>query len=107
MEFRVDLFGRAIDAVDGQQFGIELTTEDARAGRAVRSKQPGDRYPAVKDFSDAFAAAAQTTAMGSASSSAPSAGNTTSPSAGATSASADTEDKGGLFGKMKGLFRRG
>ena len=71
------------------------------------SKQPGDRYPAVKDFSDAFAAAAQTTAMGSASSSAPSASSTTSSSAGTTPVGADAEDKGGLFGKMKGLFRRG
>lgn len=65
------------------------------------SKQPGDRYSTVKDFSDAFAAAAQTTA-----SSAPSAGSTTSSAAGTTPAGAEGDDKGGLFGKMKGLFRR-
>jgi serine/threonine-protein kinase len=60
------------------------------------SKQPGDRYPSVKDFSDAFAAAAQTTAMAST-------GSQTNDAAGAMS---DGEDKSGLFGKMKGLFRR-
>jgi serine/threonine-protein kinase len=59
------------------------------------SKQPGDRYPSVKDFSDAFAAAAQTTLA--------SGGNPTSDTAGSVS---DGEDKSGLFGKMKGLFRR-
>ncbi|WP_411280001.1 serine/threonine protein kinase, partial [Gemmatimonas sp.] len=70
------------------------------------SKQPGDRYPAVKDFSEAFAAAAQTTTMASASS-ASSASSATSKSVGTIPAEADSEDKGGLFGKMKGLFRRG
>jgi eukaryotic-like serine/threonine-protein kinase len=64
------------------------------------SKQPSERYPSVKDFSDAFASAAQTTAMAS-----------TGPAAtAATSASAtaaDGGDTGGLLGKMKGLFRRG
>ena len=63
------------------------------------SKQPSERYPTVKDFSDAFASAAQTTAMASA-----------SPAAAAATSAAATEvegeDKGGLFGKMKGLFRR-
>jgi serine/threonine-protein kinase len=59
------------------------------------SKQPGDRYPSVKDFSDAFAAAAQTTLS--------SAGSPTSDAAGSMS---DGDDKSGLFGKMKGLFRR-
>jgi serine/threonine-protein kinase len=63
------------------------------------SKQPSERYPTVKDFSDAFASAAQTTAMAS-----------TSPAAAASTSAAatevDGEDKGGLFGKMKGLFRR-
>ena len=69
------------------------------------SKQPGERYPSVKDFSDAFAAAAQTTAMaspGSATSSVTGASPT-----GVSATEADGEDKGGLFGKMKGLFRRG
>jgi len=70
------------------------------------SKQPGDRYPTVKDFSDAFAIAAQTTAMASPGS-APGTDNSTPQSVGAIPASADGEDKGGLFGKMKGLFRRG
>ena len=70
------------------------------------SKQPGDRYPTVKDFSDAFAAAAQTTAMASPGG-APGTGNSTHHSVGGTPASADGEDKSGLFGKMKGLFRRG
>jgi serine/threonine-protein kinase len=63
------------------------------------SKQPSERYPTVKDFSDAFASAAQTTAMAS-----------TGPAAAASTSAAATEvegeDKGGLFGKMKGLFRR-
>jgi serine/threonine-protein kinase len=63
------------------------------------SKQPSERYPTVKDFSDAFASAAQTTAMAS----------TSQAAAASTSAAAtevEGEDKGGLFGKMKGLFRR-
>jgi serine/threonine-protein kinase len=63
------------------------------------SKQPSERYPTVKDFSDAFASAAQTTAMAS-----------SNPAAAASTSAAATEvegeDKGGLFGKMKGLFRR-
>ena len=61
------------------------------------SKQPGERYATVKDFSDAFASAAQTTAMAS-----------TSPAAAtaATATTADGGDTGGLLGKMKGLFRR-
>ena len=70
------------------------------------SKQPSDRYPTVKDFSDAFAAAAQTTAMASPGGT-PGTGNSTHQSVGATPASTDGEDKSGLFGKMKGLFRRG
>ena len=70
------------------------------------SKLPSDRYPTVMGFSDAFAAAAQTTAMASPSS-APSASRSTSQSVGAVPAATDGEDKGGLFDKMKGLFRRG
>lgn len=70
------------------------------------SKQPGDRYPTVKDFSEAFQVAAQTTAMASASSSS-SANPTVSQAAGVIPAGANGEDKGGLFSKMKGLFRRG
>ena len=69
------------------------------------SKLPGDRYPTVKSFSDAFAAAAETTAMASPSS-APSVSRSASPSGGAGPAATDGEDTGGLFGKMKGLFRR-
>ncbi len=52
------------------------------------SKQPGDRYPSVSAFSDAFSAAAL---------SAPAAAPTTEPPA---------DGKSGLFGKMKGLFGR-
>ena len=63
------------------------------------SKQPSERYPTVKDFSDAFAAAAQTTAMASTSSA-------TAAATGAATTEVDGEDKGGLLGKMKGLFRR-
>jgi serine/threonine-protein kinase len=69
------------------------------------SKLPGDRYPTVKSFSDAFAAAAETTAMASPSS-APSVSRSASPSGGAGPAATAGEDTGGLFGKMKGLFRR-
>jgi len=69
------------------------------------SKLPGDRYPTVKNFSDAFAAAAETTAMASPSS-APSVSRSASPSGGAGPAATAGEDTGGLFGKMKGLFRR-
>jgi serine/threonine protein kinase len=70
------------------------------------SKQPSERYPTVKDFSEAFAAAAQTTTMASASSPASSSSAPSQP-ASPTTAAADGDDKGGLFGKMKGLFRRG
>ena len=69
------------------------------------SKLPGDRYPTVKNFSDAFAAAAETTAMASPSS-APSVSRSASPSGGAGPAATAGEDTGGLFGTMKGLFRR-
>ena len=68
------------------------------------SKQPSERYPTVKDFSDAFASAAQTTAMASTSQAAAAATSAAATSAAATEV--DGEDKGGLFGKMKGLFRR-
>jgi serine/threonine-protein kinase len=53
------------------------------------SKLPGDRYPSVSAFSDAFSAAAL---------SAPAAAPPSEPAAG--------EGKAGLFGKMKGLFGR-
>ena len=69
------------------------------------SKLPSDRYPTVKNFSDAVAAAAETTAMASPSS-APSVSRSASPSGGAGPAATAGEDTGGLFGKMKGLFRR-
>jgi serine/threonine-protein kinase len=57
------------------------------------SKAPAERYPSVMAFSDAFSDAAN-------------AAVTSSGSAPATSASDAGKDKGGLFGKMKGLFGR-
>ncbi len=65
------------------------------------SKQPAERYATVKAFSDAFADAAQTTAMASAST------NSAASSGSAAAVGAEGDEKGGLFGKMKGLFRRG
>lgn len=57
------------------------------------SKAPAERYPSVKAFADAFHEAAQSTA--------------TPAAAPAAVASGDpAKDKGGLFGKMKGLFGR-
>lgn len=57
------------------------------------SKVPAERYPSVKAFSDAFADACTSTVM---------------PSGGASAVSADApKEKGGLFGKMMGLFGRG
>jgi serine/threonine-protein kinase len=53
------------------------------------SKQPGERYPSVRAFSDAFSGAAQDCGAG---------GNATPP--------ASEEPKAGLMGKMKGLFGR-
>ncbi len=54
------------------------------------AKKPDERYGSVKEFSDAFVAAAakapETSASGS--------------------ASDEGDGKAGLFGKMKGLFRR-
>ena len=73
------------------------------------SKQPGDRYASVRHFSEAFSSAAQTTVMASAAGVAGT-GNSNSAgtqSAGVTPTSAAGEEKGGLFGKMKGLFKRG
>lgn len=57
------------------------------------SKAPADRYPSVNAFATAFAEAANSTA--------------TASGAAAAMPSADAgKDKGGLFGKMKGLFGR-
>ena len=73
------------------------------------SKQPGDRYASVRHFSEAFSSAAQTTVMASAAG-VSGTGNSNSAgtqSAGVTPTSAAGEEKGGLFGKMKGLFKRG
>jgi serine/threonine protein kinase len=58
------------------------------------SKEPGARYPSVQAFSDAFTAAAHTTAMA------------TPLSANGVPAAATGDESSGLFGKMKGLFRR-
>jgi serine/threonine-protein kinase len=61
------------------------------------SKAPADRYPSVKAFSDAFEAAAHSTAT--ALGAAPPAGD-------ADGAAAGAPKDGGLFGRMKGLFQR-
>jgi eukaryotic-like serine/threonine-protein kinase len=61
------------------------------------SKAPAERYPSVKAFSDAFTEAATSTAMPS--------GQSASVSSAGGGADAG-KDKGGLFGKMKGLFGR-
>lgn len=58
------------------------------------SKAPADRYPSVSTFAEAFDAAAHSTAA------------QTSGSASAISGGDTGKDKGGLFGKMKGLFGR-
>ena len=58
------------------------------------SKEPGARYPSGQAFSDAFTAAAHTTAMA------------TPLSANGVPAAATGDESSGLFGKMKGLFRR-
>jgi serine/threonine-protein kinase len=60
------------------------------------SKAPTDRYPSVNAFARAFEEAANSTAT------------TAAPSSGSAPAVAGTDgkDKGGLFGKMKGLFGR-
>lgn len=60
------------------------------------SKAPTDRYPSVNAFARAFEEAANSTAT------------TAAPSSGSAPAiaGADGKDKGGLFGKMKGLFGR-
>jgi serine/threonine-protein kinase len=62
------------------------------------SKAPAERYPSVKAFSEAFAEAANSTAMPSGQSAAVASGSGGDADAG--------KDKGGLFGKMKGLFGR-
>ena len=61
------------------------------------SKQPGERYASVQAFADAFESAANGTLV------------TPAPVSGGMTAvpPADSDDKGGgLFGKMKGLFKR-
>lgn len=60
------------------------------------SKAPAERYPSVNAFARAFEEAANSTAT------------TAAPSSGSVAAVAgpDGKDKGGLFGKMKGLFGR-
>lgn len=55
------------------------------------SKQPSERYPSVKAFSEAFTVAAQDCSSG---------GNASAPE------SSGGEPKGGLMGKMRGLFGR-
>ncbi|MCZ8206305.1 serine/threonine-protein kinase [Gemmatimonas sp.] len=57
------------------------------------SKTPAERYPSVMAFSDAFSDAANAEV-------------TSSGAAPATAANDAGKDKGGLFGKMKGLFGR-
>lgn len=63
------------------------------------SKQPGERYPSVQAFSDAFVAAASGEGGGAAP--APRGGSPTPP---VGSKPAEDNGGGGLFGKMKGLF---
>lgn len=60
------------------------------------AKQPSDRYASVKAFSEAFTAAAHSTAT-------PASTGSLSPNDPGSAG----DDKSGLFGKMKGLFRRG
>lgn len=62
------------------------------------SKAPGDRYPSVNAFAKAFEEASNSTATSSGSGS----GSGSAPAV----SSGDGKDKGGLFGKMKGLFGR-
>lgn len=69
------------------------------------SKLPADRYPTVRAFSDAFGDAAHTTAMAPGTAGAGDGSTPTSTGDGG-SASGEGDEKGGLFGKMKGLFRR-
>jgi serine/threonine-protein kinase len=61
------------------------------------SKLPADRYASVKAFSDAFVESV---------SASPAAGTATTGGNGGSAAGAAGEQKGGLFGKMKGLFGR-
>ncbi|WP_053333847.1 serine/threonine-protein kinase [Gemmatimonas phototrophica] len=61
------------------------------------SKAPAERYPSVKAFSDAFIEAAGSTVM-------PTGQSAPAPSSGGGGDAG--KDKGGLFGKMKGLFGR-
>lgn len=58
------------------------------------SKQPGDRYASVRAFSDAFTVAAQDCDSG---------GNA---SASGSKPAVEADGKGGLMGKMRGLFGR-
>jgi serine/threonine-protein kinase len=81
------------------------------------SKQPAERYPSVQAFSDALTAAStpEAIAAGGTAPTQPAPAPSAPPKASAgPSAPAPTaattepnEEKSGLFGKMKGLFRRG
>jgi serine/threonine protein kinase len=70
--------------------GLSFPTEVEQVVMKALAKKPDERYGSVKEFSDAFVAAAakapETSASGS--------------------ASDEGDGKAGLFGKMKGLFRR-
>jgi serine/threonine-protein kinase len=66
------------------------------------SKTPAERYPSVKAFADAFNQAAESTAMPAAN------GGSSAPTGGSgTNGEPGGDDKSGLLGKMRGLFRRG
>ena len=62
------------------------------------SKQPTDRYPSVKAFSDALTESV---------SASPSSGATSSNTSVGGGSVGNGDEKAGLFGKMKGLFKRG
>lgn len=74
------------------------TAVEAVIMRAL-SKLPTDRFGSVREFAEALSAAALTTAM-------PSKAAAVSAVSAAASAADPAGDKPGLFGKMKGLFRR-
>jgi len=63
------------------------------------SKQPVERYPTVKAFSDALTESVSASPTSGASSA--------GTSAGGASSAGNGDEKAGLFGKMKGLFKRG
>jgi serine/threonine-protein kinase len=70
--------------------GLSFPTEVEQVVMKALAKKPDERYGSVKEFSDAFVAAAAKAPEASASG----------------SASDEGDGKAGLFGKMKGLFRR-